>query len=64
MNKYIRLFRKGWQILALRLRTQGLGTTLVWAYGRGLPGITGVPLLQYCQVTPQLYVGSQFNARR
>ena len=63
MKKYLGLFRKGWLILGRRLRTQGLRTTLLWAYGRGLPSITGVPLLQYCQVTPNLYVGSQFNLR-
>jgi predicted protein tyrosine phosphatase len=61
MKKYSRLFRKGWYIFKRRLRTQGLRTTLLWMYGRGLPSITGVPLLQFCQVTPQLYVGSQFN---
>lgn len=62
MNKITRVFRKGFTILSRRIRTQGLGTTIQWAYGRGLPALTGVPLLQYCQVTPQLYVGSQFNA--
>lgn len=31
-------------------------------YGRGIPFVTGVPLLQFSQVTPQLYVGPQFNA--
>ncbi len=62
MDKYARLIRKGWGILIRRLRTQGLRTTLLWMYGRGVPSITGVPILQFCQVTPQLYVGSQFNA--
>jgi predicted protein tyrosine phosphatase len=57
------LLQKAWNILRFRLQTQGIRTTFLWAFGRGLPGITGVPLLQYCQVTPQLYVGSQFNAR-
>lgn len=55
------LLRKGWRVLTRRLRTQGLRTTLLWTYGRGIPSITGVPLLKFCQVTPQLYVGSQFN---
>lgn len=63
MNRYFRLLHKGTSILARRLRTQGLYTTLLWAYGRGLPLLTGVPLLQYGQVTPQVYVGSQFNRR-
>ncbi len=63
MQKLLHLIQKGWKILWRRLRTQGLWTTLLWLYGRGLPALTGVPLLQYCQVTPQLYVGSQYNRR-
>lgn len=62
MPDIMRLFSKGFAILRRRLLTQGLRTTLLWAYGRGMPAFTGTPLLQYCQVTPQLYVGSQFNA--
>lgn len=61
MHKATRLIGKAWAILKSRLHTQGVRTTLLWFYGRGLPGITGVPLLRFCQVTPQLYVGSQFN---
>jgi predicted protein tyrosine phosphatase len=61
MLNSIRAFQKGWTIFNRRLRTQGLRTTLLWAYGRGMPAVTGVPLLQFCQVTPHLYVGSQFN---
>ena len=61
MLKPIRLIKKGWKILNYRLRTQGLRTTLLWAYGRGMPAVTGVPLLQFCEVTPLLYVGSQHN---
>ena len=61
MKRYLRLIGKGWRILLRRLRTQGVRTTLMWLYGRGVPSITGVPLLQFCQVTPHLYVGSQFN---
>ena len=63
MQKFPALFNKGFSILQKRLRTQGLRTTLLWAYGRGLPALTGVPLLQYSQVTPQLYVGPQFKLR-
>lgn len=61
MSDIFHQIRKGFAILKRRLHTQGLHTTLQWAYGRLIPGITGVPLLQYCRVTPQLYVGSQFN---
>lgn len=54
--------RKGWSILTRRLREQGLWVTLQWAWGRGLSYVTGVPMLRYSRVTPQLYVGPQFNA--
>jgi predicted protein tyrosine phosphatase len=57
------LITKGIHLLHRRLREQGLQTTLLWFYGRGIPAITGVPLLQFCQVTLQVYVGSQFNIR-
>lgn len=62
MPNIARLLRKDFSILSFRLRTQGLLTTLVWAYGRGLPGLTGVPLLRFSAVTPQLYVGPQYRA--
>jgi predicted protein tyrosine phosphatase len=61
MRKYIGLFIKGMTIFVRRVKTQGLWTTLLWIYGRGLPAITGVPLLQFSQVTPQLFVGPQFR---
>ena len=61
MQKYLSLVRKSLGILVYRLQTQGLYTTLLWAYGRGLPALTGVPLLQFSRVTEQLYVGPQFK---
>lgn len=54
---------KGYRILFSRLREQGLRITLIWMYGRGLPKLTGVPLLQYSQVTPNLFVGPQYGKR-
>lgn len=63
MKRFFDLIRKGFSILRYRLRTQGVRTTLLWAYGRGVPFLTGVPMLEYGQVTPQLYVGSQYNHR-
>lgn len=63
MTDILYSIRKNAAILVRRLQTQGIRTTLLWAYGRGLPLLTGVPVLRYAQVTPQLYVGSQFNAR-
>ncbi len=60
--KLVTTLRKGWQILTRRLREQGLWVTLQWVWGRGLSYVTGVPVLRYSRVTPQLYVGPQFNA--
>ena len=55
--------RKGARIVHSRLRTQGWRTTALWAYARGIPYITGVPLLRYSRVAPALYVGPQYRAR-
>ncbi len=63
MKNPLHLFQKGWEILRRRMRDQGIKTTLLWAYGRGMPFVTGVPLLQYSLVTPQLFVGPQFRLR-
>lgn len=54
---------KGGRIVIRRLQTQGWRTTALWAYARGIPYITGVPLLAYSRVTPMLYVGPQYRAR-
>lgn len=59
----IRFIQKGARILRHRLRDHGLRTTFVWAYGRGIAKVTGVPPLQYSRVTPYLYVGPQYTAR-
>ena len=61
--KVIETLGKGWRILRRRLREQGLWVTLQWTWGRGLSYVTGVPMLRYSRITPQLYVGPQFNAR-
>jgi len=63
MRQLIHFARKGLTILVDRLRNQGLRITLVWAYGRGLPKLTGVPLVRYSQVTPQVFVGGQYGQR-
>jgi dual specificity MAP kinase phosphatase len=63
MTTFLHKIHKNSGILRRRLATQGVRTTLIWAYGRAIPLLTGVPMLRYGQVTPQLYVGSQFNAR-
>ncbi len=59
----IKHIAKGYRILSDRLRKHGLRTTLVWAFGRGVPRITGAPLLRYSRVTPNIYVGPQFFDR-
>jgi hypothetical protein len=63
MLKIIRFLLKGIRILVRRLRTQGLRTTLIWIYGRGIPKLTGIPLIKYSQVTPEIYVGPQYRRR-
>lgn len=54
---------KAIRIVVHRLRTQGLRTTLLWVYGRGLPKLTGVPLLRFSEITPQIAVGPQYGRR-
>jgi dual specificity MAP kinase phosphatase len=54
---------KAWNILVRRVREQGLWTTVQWAWGRGIPKLTGVPLFAYSRITPQLYVGPQYGRR-
>lgn len=63
MPTFLRFAAKGLRIVLHRLRTQGLWTTLVWVWGRGLPKLTGVPLVRYSQITPALYVGGQYGTR-
>ncbi len=63
MKNPIRFIPKAYNILSRRIRHQGLRITLIWAYGRGLSKLTGVPTLQHSRVTSQLYVGPQYNAR-
>ena len=54
---------KAWNILVRRVQDQGLGVTLQWALGRGIPKLTGVPLMSNSRITPQIYVGPQYNRR-
>lgn len=61
MTKIIRFVKKGYSIVSRRIQEQGLKTTLIWAYGRGLSKLTGVPLLQFSEVTPDLFIGPQYN---
>jgi len=54
---------KAIRIVIHRLRTQGLRTTLLWLYARGIPKLTGVPLLRFSAITPQIAVGPQYGRR-
>jgi dual specificity MAP kinase phosphatase len=52
---------KALQIIYRRITKQGVRVTILWLYGRGLPALTGVPLLQFSKITPNLYVGPQYR---
>ena len=54
-------FKKGYNIVKRRIKTQGLRTTLIWAYGRGLPKLSGMPMAKYSRITRQIYVGPQYR---
>lgn len=53
--------KRGVQLFFYRLRTQGLYLTLLWLYGRGIPILTGIPIMKYSQITPEIYVGPQYR---
>jgi protein tyrosine phosphatase (PTP) superfamily phosphohydrolase (DUF442 family) len=57
----VRAVRKGLRILVDRFRTQGVRTTLLWMYARGIPKLTGIPIARYSRITPALYVGPQYS---
>jgi len=57
----MKLIVKGLRIAIRRLRTQGPRTTAIWLYARGIPYVTGRPILNYSRVTPEIYVGPQFR---
>lgn len=61
--KLLKSIRKAIRIVTHRLRTQGVRITLLWLYGRGIPKLTGVPLLQFSRITPEIYVGPQYRRR-
>ena len=58
----LNMLRKGVGTVVGRLRAQGVRTTALWAYARGIPKATGVPMLKYSRVTDSLYVGPQHRA--
>jgi protein-tyrosine phosphatase len=63
MRKLFKFVHKAITTVVHRLRTQGLRITLIWVYGRGVPKLTGVPLVKYSAVTPQILIGPQYGRR-
>jgi hypothetical protein len=56
-----KLIKKIGGIITRRFRKQGFKTTLVWFYARGLPLMTGVPMVRYSQITPEVFIGPQYR---
>lgn len=48
-------------IFVQRLRRDGLRISLLWLYGRGIPAITGVPMIGNSLVAPGVLVGPQYR---
>ncbi len=61
MFKALRFITKGITLFIHRLRSQGLLSAFTWLYGRGIPMITGIPLVRHSQVTPYLYLRPQYR---
>jgi hypothetical protein len=62
LRTLVKALFKGVRIVVRRLRRQGLWVTFNWAWTRIYLRALGRPVLRYCPVTPQLYVGGQINA--
>lgn len=56
-----RKLHKAPRIFIRRVRTQGLPGALLWASVRSVDIFTGIPLLPFSRITPQIYVGPQFG---
>lgn len=63
LSKTVNLLTKATQIAIRRVRVQGLRTTMIWAYVRGMDRLTGAPILRFSRITPEIYVGGQIKAR-
>ena len=48
-------------IFVQRLRRDGLRISLLWLYGRGIPAVTGAPMMRYSVVAPGVLVGPQYR---
>lgn len=63
MTSVLRLPFKAIRILVHRLTSQGIVTTLKWATGRGFLKLTGIPLVRFTRITPEVWVGGQYGQR-
>jgi hypothetical protein len=55
---------KFFRLLRVRLVTQGLKATLYWLFNVFNRLILDQPIRSQCQITPQLFVGAQFQIGR
>lgn len=62
MQQLCELINNGIRGFWSRLKTQGWRGAWIWLFGHGWPRLSGVPLARFSRVTPQLFVGAQFNA--
>lgn len=63
MRNVLRQLTKPARVLTRRLTRQGVYTTLLWAIGRGTLKLTGIPLVRFTRITPQVWVGGQYGQR-
>ena len=61
--KLLRFIKNGTHNFVHRLKVQGWRTTWIWLLGHGPSKLTGIPIIRYSQVTPQIYIGAQFYQR-
>jgi protein-tyrosine phosphatase len=61
MRRGVSVLKNGASNFIERLQTQGFRITLIWLYARGLPLISGIPIMKYSRITPEIYVGPQFR---
>jgi len=60
--RWLRLARKGLDVLHWRLHHQGVATTLTWFWTGCFFRLAGRPIWRYCSITPELGVGGQISA--
>jgi hypothetical protein len=48
--------------LANGMKTSGTAAAGAWLLGHGVARLTGIPILRYCRLTPQISIGAQIGA--